>query len=213
MASFKKPYSPFDWQKLRPQPIIGVDEVGRGCLAGPVYAGAVVIDTLSEFKEYTDSKTLSASRRKSLSTHILEHHKVGIGFASVEEIARFNILQAALLAMKRAVLSLQVDTGHLLVDGNQKIPGLDGFSQTTLIKGDLRAEPVAAASIVAKVTRDELMEKMSADFPKYGFEKHKGYSTKAHKQAIAQWGPTKVHRKTFSGVREHLSLTASGPME
>jgi ribonuclease HII len=127
----------------------------------------------------------------------------GIGFASVEEIDTTNILKASLLAMKRAILQLGVKGGHVLVDGNQRIPDLLGFEQTTIIKGDRRATPIAAASIVAKVTRDQYMSDLAEKFPAYGFAQHKGYSTQAHKNLISQHGPCPEHRKTFAGVREH----------
>ncbi|MBX7232068.1 MAG: ribonuclease HII [Bdellovibrionales bacterium] len=200
--SFNSLQKKFNWKELVPQPVIGVDEVGRGCLAGPVYAAAVILNESVARSHYTDSKLLSASRRLELSEEIKALHRVGIGFASVEEIEQINILQAALLAMKRAVLNLSLNFGHLVVDGNQKIPGLGQFSQTTLIKGDLRAEPVAAASIVAKVARDQLLTELELEFPQYGFSRHKGYSTAAHKAAIAQFGPCPIHRRTFAGVRE-----------
>ena len=199
-----KKFSAFNWQEVTPKPIIGVDEVGRGCLAGPVYAAAVIIDPLKEHCHFKDSKTLSAMRRETLCSEILENHHVGIGFATVEEISQLNILWAALLAMKRAIEKLSVGQGHVLVDGNQKIPKLEGYVQTPLVKGDQRAVPIAAASIVAKVHRDKLLIEVASEYPNYGFEKHKGYSTAIHKEAIARWGPTKIHRPTFAGVKEYL---------
>lgn len=201
-----KKFDPFDWESLNPKPVIGVDEAGRGCLAGRVYAGAVILKSQDGISEYTDSKLLSESRREKLFEHILKHHQVGIGFASVDEIDSINILKAALLAMKRAVENLGTGLGgHVLIDGNQKIPNLIGFTQTTLVKGDLRAAPVAAASIIAKVSRDRYMSTLAAQYPQYDFEKHKGYSTAAHKQKIVEYGPCREHRKTFSGVKEFIS--------
>ncbi|MCB0408193.1 MAG: ribonuclease HII [Bdellovibrionales bacterium] len=194
----------FDWKYLTPQPIIGVDEVGRGCLAGPVYAAACILNEGFPYQHFTDSKKISPQRRKELSLEIIKNHRVSIGFATVEEIDDLNILNASLLAMKRAVLGLKAESGHILVDGSFCIPGLKGFVQTPLVKGDFRAEPIAAASIVAKVTRDEFITDYEGEFPQYGFAKHKGYSTKIHKEAIIQYGPTKYHRRTFSGVKEHL---------
>lgn len=194
-----------DWKDFSPGPIIGVDEVGRGCLAGPVYAAAVIFksDSLSDL--VTDSKLLSEKRREELIEQITQEHLVGIGSASVEEIDELNILNAALLAMKRAVENLGVTSGHVLVDGNKKIPGLaSGFLQTTVVKGDLRVAPISAASIVAKVTRDRLMKELGAQYPVYGFEVHKGYSTATHMQSILTNGPCVVHRRTFSGVKEYL---------
>lgn len=194
-----------DWKDFSPGPVIGVDEVGRGCLAGPVYAAAVIFksDSLSDL--VTDSKLLSEKRREELIEQITQEHLVGIGSASVEEIDELNILNAALLAMKRAVENLGVNSGHVLVDGNKKIPGLaSGFLQTTVVKGDLRVAPISAASIVAKVTRDRLMKELGAQYPVYGFEVHKGYSTATHMQSILTNGPCVVHRRTFSGVKEYL---------
>lgn len=198
----------FDWKALSPYPIIGVDEVGRGCLAGRVYAAAVILQSDEGLNDYTDSKALSEIRREELTKHILHHHKVGVGFATPQEIDEINILRAALLAMKRAVEQLQIRSGHLVVDGTFKVPGIDFCSQTTLIKGDLRCAPVAAASIVAKVTRDKYMSELAGQYPSYGFEKHKGYSTAYHKQKIVEFGASPEHRKTFRGVREYLQLEA-----
>ncbi|MCB0391443.1 MAG: ribonuclease HII [Bdellovibrionales bacterium] len=204
-APSKIKFAPFAWQNLLPVPIIGVDEVGRGCLAGPVYAAAVIINSHNEHSCYSDSKTLTEKRREVLSKHIQQHHLWSIGFATIEEISRLNILHAALLAMKRAVEGLGVNKGHVIVDGNKKISDLPAtFNQTTLIKGDLRATPVAAASIVAKVARDQWMAEQAQEFPVYQFEKHKGYSTALHKELIAEHGPCRLHRPTFRGVKEFL---------
>lgn len=194
-----------NWRDYSPAPVIGVDEVGRGCLAGPVYACAVVFKSDVLADQVTDSKLLSEKRREELFDLILQEHQVGIGSASVEEIDSMNILNAALLAMKRAVESLGLESGHVLVDGNKKIPQLaSSFQQTTIIKGDLRVAPISAASIVAKVTRDRLLKDMATQYPQYGFESHKGYCTAIHKEAIKLHGPLSVHRKTFAGVKEYL---------
>lgn len=199
--SFEK----FDWKNLSPAPVIGVDEVGRGCLAGPVYAAACVLNEGYPWQHYTDSKKLSPKKRKEYSEQILSDHHVCVAWASVEEIDELNILNAALLAMKRAVEGLKLEGGHVLVDGTFQVPGLsEVYSQTTLVKGDLRAEPVAAASIAAKVARDEWISSLDDQFPDFGFSSHKGYSTKVHKEAIARLGPTQHHRRTFAGVREYL---------
>jgi ribonuclease HII len=197
-------FPPFDWKSLNPKPIVGVDEVGRGCLAGRVYAAAVILQSDEGIKEYTDSKLLSAIRREKLAKHILMHHKVGIGFATVEEIDELNILKAALLAMKRAVERLEISSGHLVIDGTFKIPNISGFVQSTLVKGDQRCAPVAAASIVAKVTRDKYMEELANQYPQYDFPKHKGYSTQIHKQKIVEHGVSPEHRRTFRGVKEFV---------
>lgn len=190
--------------ECEPQPVIGVDEVGRGCLAGRVYAAAVILPARLGPYPYKDSKLLSVARREVLANEIQSNYTYGIGFATVEEIDSINILRAALLAMRRAVLQLGVTTGHILVDGNQLIPDLSDFSQTTLVKGDLRAAPIAAASIVAKVTRDRYMAELEDRFPDYGFSKHKGYSTPEHKELIKRNGPCIEHRQTFAGVREYI---------
>ncbi len=205
VSSSKLVLEKIDWREFSPAPIIGVDEVGRGCLAGPVYAAAVIFrsDLLNDL--VTDSKLLSEKRREELAEQILKEHHVGIGSASVEEIDQINILNAALLAMKRAVEQLGVTTGHILVDGNKKIPHLPSFAQTTIVKGDLRAAPISAASIVAKVTRDRLMKELGAQYPVYGFEVHKGYSTPVHKQSIVTHGPCIQHRTTFAGVKEFIT--------
>lgn len=189
---------------LLPRPLIGVDEVGRGCLAGPVVSAAVIFNSDVGLDSYKDSKTLSEKRREELSSQILSQHLVGIGSASVEEIDEINILQAALLSMKRAIEALPVKTGHVLVDGHQKIKNLEGFAQTTYIQGDSRIAQISAASIVAKVYRDRLMKQLSLQYSGYGFEVHKGYSTAKHKAAIVEVGPCIMHRKTFAGVKEHL---------
>lgn len=199
---------PVNWKNFGPGPVVGVDEVGRGCLAGPVYAAAVSLKSDHLVESFTDSKMLSEKRRENLAPQIFESHWVGIGFATVEEIDEINIFQASLLAMKRAVEALENEmnqkTGHLLVDGSFKVPGLF-CQQTTLVKGDLRCAPISAASIVAKVTRDHLMKELGRKYPQYGFESHKGYACPSHKQVIAEVGPCQIHRRSFSGVKEHLA--------
>ena len=196
--------SPIDWRRIEPAPVIGVDEVGRGCLAGPVFAAACVLPDDFSVEGITDSKLLSESRREQLAELIHKHARVGIGFASVGEIDRLNILQASFLAMRRAIENLGAGMpGHVLVDGHQKIPGLEGYRQTPVIKGDFRALPIGAASIVAKVARDGLMKKLGEKYPVYGFEKHKGYAAPVHVEAIQRHGPCVHHRSTFAGVREH----------
>ena len=184
-----------EWQQFHPQPVIGVDEVGRGCLAGPVFAAAVI---LNKDIAYPDSKTISAKKREALATDIIKQGKYAIGTASVQEIDRINILQASLLAMKRAILKLSILKGHVLVDGTFVIPGLpDSLKQTTFIKGDARAAPIAAASIIAKVTRDEWVCKQDKLYPQYGFASHKGYATLQHRKAIEKYGSCQLHRQSF----------------
>lgn len=206
MKSFEK----INWREFLPAPVIGVDEVGRGCLAGRVYAAAVSFKSNELSDLVTDSKLLSEKRRKELSELIHAQHHVSIAFATASEVDEINILNASLLAMKRAIEGLKINgqvitAGHCLIDGNQKIKTLQSqLFQTTIVKGDLRVAPISAASIVAKVARDEWMKDIIRKYPQYGFEKHKGYATKAHKEAIAQWGPCFEHRKTFAGVREYL---------
>ena len=282
-------YARIDWTKLKPQPVIGVDEVGRGCLAGPVFAGAVLfinrsgwqtpegcpeknpqkghtllfprngqpiprpqsqfglkISTFFSQKEeehYPDSKQITPEERKKLAQIIMHRHIYAIGISSVEEIAKLNILQASLLAMNRAVidcyakwqallprdgsqghadgrdvakqpLSLhkqsQEHAGghewgdklprktHILVDGNFLIPDLPSyFHQTAFIKGDQRLSPIASASIIAKVARDDWISRQDTKYPQYGFSRHKGYATLQHRQALIQHGPCPLHRKNF----------------
>lgn len=212
---------PVDHLLFFPKPIIGVDEVGRGCLAGNVYAAAVILDDKNIPTGLADSKALSAKRREALSKQIWEHHRVGLGIATVEEIEELNILQASLLAMQRAVQTLmgqeplQAKTegpggyGHVLVDGIFMIPGLKGFLQTTMIQGDSRSMPIAAASIVAKVARDQEMLRLDQVHPQYEFAKHKGYSTRLHKENIKKYGPCPLHRRTFAGVKEYVTTAAN----
>ena len=136
-------FSRIEWRQFHPQPVIGVDEVGRGCLAGPVFAAAVILD---KNVSYPDSKSISAKKRIILATEIMKQYQYGIATASVKEIDRINILQASLLAMKRAIWKLSISKGHILVDGAFSIPGLSSsFKQTTLIKGDTRAAPIASS--------------------------------------------------------------------
>ena len=179
-----------------------MDEAGRGCLAGRVYAAAVILKSDQDIERYADSKTLSESRREELFNSIQKHHHFGIGFATPEEIDRMNILAASMLAMRRAIGELGVQTGTVLVDGHLAIRNLEGFRQIPLVKGDQRATPIAAASIMAKVARDRYIVEQSELFPGYGFEKHKGYPTLEHKKSIENLGPTNIHRLTFAGVRE-----------
>lgn len=176
--------------------IAGVDEVGRGCLAGPVIAAAVIFK--NNIPGLKDSKKLSIKKRQKLSLIIMENSYFSFGSASVKEIDEINILQASLLAMKRAILNLSVEPGKVLIDGTHK-PDLNVDTQT-IIGGDSLIDEISAASIVAKVYRDNLMIEFDKQYPKYGFLSHKGYGTKAHKEAILKYGPTSIHRMTFKGV-------------
>lgn len=204
-TAMKRIWDKFPWENLR-GPVIGVDEVGRGCLAGRVYAAAVILDPNKDNSLFRDSKLVSESQREELADWIKIEAPYGIGFATVEEIAELNILHASLLAMKRAVEALKVQSGHILVDGNKEIPNLMSFEQTALVKGDQRAAPISAASILAKVERDHYIRQYGEKYPEYGFSEHKAYATKIHKEAIEKWGPTKEHRQHFAGVKEYWHL-------
>ncbi len=192
-----------------PQPLIGVDEVGRGCLAGPVCAGVVILDESKPFEHYVDSKTLSEEKREALADDICANHMFALGWASVEEIDQVNIRQATFLAMKRALENLykkypKFKTASVVIDGRDTLPNLGLVKQLAIIKGDQHVRCISAASIVAKVARDRLMTEMAIQHPDYGFEKHKGYGTEYHRNAIAKVGITNHHRKTFGGVKEYI---------
>lgn len=188
--------------------VVGLDEVGRGCLAGEVVAAAVILPEGFDVHGLDDSKRLSPQQREALAERILAEAAVGIGAATVEEIGALNILRASLTAMVRATQALGRPVHHLLVDGNQRVP-LE-IPQTLVVKGDSRCASIAAASIVAKVHRDALMVAAAARFPGYGFEVHKGYGTEQHREAIARLGPTALHRRTFRGVAEHWPEAPDG---
>ena len=176
--------------------ICGVDEAGRGPLAGPVCAAAVILPKGLEIPGLNDSKKLTDKRRRELFPLIQEKALAyGIAFASHEEIDEINILQATYLAMERALAQLQLKPQLALIDGNRAKDF--GLPVMTVVKGDSRSANIAAASVLAKVTRDEYMEKMAAEYPGYGFEIHKGYGTKAHYEALRNLGPSPIHRKTF----------------
>jgi len=184
--------------------IAGVDEVGRGPLAGPVIAAAVILDETKPIEGLADSKTLSAKRREELSVLIKERALCwALGRAEVEEIDRINILQASLLAMQRAVATLSLPPALVLVDGNQA-PEL-GCPVQTVVRGDISIPAISAASILAKVTRDAEMCELDSRFPGYGFSKHKGYPTAAHLRALEKQGVSSIHRRTFGPVRELLN--------
>lgn len=183
--------------------IAGVDEAGRGPLAGPVVSAAVVLPSDFPIDGITDSKKLSPKKRDLLFDVIMDGATaVGIGMADAEEIDRENILQASLLSMARAVQGLSVAPDYLLIDGIFKIPYDTG--QLPIKKGDSKSISIASASIIAKVTRDRMMLEYHQKYPEYGFNGHKGYPTKAHRQAIAKFGPCPIHRRTFKGVIEYL---------
>jgi ribonuclease HII len=183
--------------------IAGVDEAGRGPLAGPVVAAAVILPFEAAIAEIDDSKKISAKRRERLFAFInCNARSVGIGIVNPAEIDRINILQAALKAMALAVAKLNPAPDCLLIDGPYKIPCKR--PQTAIPKGDARSISIAAASIVAKVTRDRLMHGYAKDYPGYGFGGHKGYPTPNHKAAIQQLGPCPIHRRSFKGVKKYF---------
>jgi ribonuclease HII len=183
--------------------IAGIDEAGRGPLAGPVVSAAVILPADFNAEGIGDSKTLTLRRRERLYAHIYaEAIAVSIGIVDPVEIDRINILQATKLSMAMAVSYLKPRPDYLIIDGNFNIPAT--FPQQSIVKGDARSVSIAAASIVAKVSRDFLMQRYHEDYPHFGFDRHKGYPTKAHKAAIAQHGPCLIHRRSFRGVREHI---------
>ena len=176
--------------------ICGVDEAGRGPLAGPVCAAAVILPPNLEIPGLDDSKKLSDKRRRELFPVIQQQALAyGIAFADQKEIDEINILQATFLAMERAIKQLKLRPELALIDGNRQKDF--GFPVETVIKGDSRSASIAAASILAKVTRDDYMLKMAKIYPQYAFEIHKGYGTKAHYAALREFGPCEIHRKTF----------------
>ena len=178
----------------------GVDEAGRGCLAGDVYAAAVVFPPDYENEEINDSKKLSPRKREQLAEVICQNAlAVGVGIATVEEIDRMNILNAAMLAMRRALdeVRRQVPIDFILVDGN-RFPGVDYAPHKTIVKGDATYLSIAAASIIAKTKRDNAMKALSSDYPYYAWNENAGYPTKKHRDAIRQYGPCLHHRKSFT---------------
>ena len=187
--------------------ICGIDEVGRGCLAGPVYSAAVVLDQNTNFKskdfnQINDSKKLSEKKREKLFDYIIDISKFGIGICTVEEIDHLGIQQAVKVSMIRAVESLEIQPDHLLID-NMKLD-LD-IPQTSIIKGDQISKSISSASIIAKVSRDNLMKnQISNNYPMYKFEKNKGYGTKEHMDAIKTFGITKQHRKSFEPIKSMI---------
>ena len=184
-------------RKAGHQHLCGLDEAGRGPLAGPVVAGAVILPAEFEPNGIADSKTLSATKRESAYRVIVEQAiSWAVGIADIDEIDEINILQASLLAMRRAYEKLETPPDFLLVDGNRELPE-SPLPQRTVIGGDGRLICVAAASIIAKVERDRIMCAYHQRFPQYGFDTHKGYPTRKHRQAIARYGPCEIHRRSF----------------
>ena len=179
--------------------IAGVDEVGRGSLIGPVYAAAVILNRSINKKLLKDSKRLSKPKREILAKYIKKNSVWSIGKASVKEIEKINILQASLLAMKRAVIKLRKKPSLVLVDGN-KLPKIKNYKLNSVIKGDQKIPSISAASIIAKVTRDKMISKLGKKFKNYYWSKNYGYGTKQHLKAIKKFGITSHHRKTFSPI-------------
>nr|WP_315186225.1 ribonuclease HII [uncultured Albidiferax sp.] len=184
--------------------VAGVDEAGRGPLAGPVVAAAVILDARQPIAGLADSKKLTAKRRAQLYDEILAKALCcSIAEASVEEIEKLNILQATMLAMQRAVQGLRLKPGHVLVDGN-RVPVL-AMTSEAIVQGDALVPAISAASILAKVTRDRWCAQVDADYPQYGFKGHKGYGTAAHIAALQAHGACPLHRKTFAPVTAVLA--------
>jgi ribonuclease HII len=185
-------------------PIAGVDEAGRGPLAGPVVAAAVVLDAAALPEGIADSKSLDANQRRAVYSEIIATARVAIGVADVERIDTDNILNASLWAMAQAVALLECRPKLVLVDGN-RTPLFDCAARA-IVQGDSKCLSIAAASIVAKVTRDAMMAELARDYPHYGFERHKGYGTREHYAAIAKHGVTPHHRRSFRPVQLALGL-------
>lgn len=187
----------YSFDKEFKKSIIGVDEAGRGPLAGPVVAAAVRIDEyLSEFDMINDSKKLSEKRREKLFDIIMENCEVGVGVVRADDIDSMNILNGTFLAMRKALNEININDDLVLVDGNHKIREYNG-KQQFVIKGDANSLSIAAASIIAKVTRDRMMKTYADEYPEYKFEKHKGYGTKEHREILKKIGACKIHRKSF----------------
>ena len=184
--------------------IAGVDEVGRGSLVGPVYAAAVILNKKIDKKKLKDSKKLSKNNREILEKYIKKNSYWAIGSASLIEIEKLNILNASLLAMKRAIKKLTKKPSLVLIDGN-KIPKLNNYKIINVIKGDQKIPEISAASIIAKVSRDRLIKKISKKYKNYSWDKNAGYGTSEHLKAIKKFGITKHHRKTFRPTYNILS--------
>lgn len=183
--------------------IAGADEAGRGPLAGPVVSAAVILPTSLSVSDITDSKKLTPKKRASLYEKIYEYAvSIGIGIVDPAEIDRINILQASLLSMAISVENLKPHPDCILIDGTFRISS--DLPQETIPNGDSLSISIAAASIVAKVTRDRLMERYHQDYPEFGFSRHKGYPTLVHKEAIKKYGCCPIHRRSFRGVKEYL---------
>jgi ribonuclease HII len=183
--------------------VCGVDEAGRGPLAGPVYAAAVILDPSRPIQGLKDSKLLSESKRELLEKKIIEQaHSYSVAFATVDEIDRLNILQATMLAMQRAVEGLGIQPDEAWIDGN-RCPKL-ACRARAIVRGDQLHSVISAASILAKTARDAEMQRMHARYPQYCFDRHKGYPTPEHLALLERYGPSKIHRRSFAPVRRLL---------
>ena len=202
LAEQLSPLVQFDKKNIPSGRWAGVDEAGRGPLAGPVVAAAVILIFPEGLAGINDSKKLTAKKRKTLYQEIIHRQLVGVGFADEKEIDQINILQASLLAMKRAVLDLCISPDGLLIDGTYSTDL--SLPQKTIIEGDAQSASIAAASVVAKVVRDAWMEKRDIEYPLYNFAKHKGYGTKIHIEALTEHGPCAIHRRSFDPVKRNL---------
>ncbi len=181
--------------------VAGTDEAGRGPLAGPVVAACVILPLHCDYQQFQDSKKLSAKARRELAHRLVVlEAAIGVGIVSAAEIDRLNILQASLLAMRKAVEKLPILPDFLLVDGKFTVPM--AVEQMALVKGDSRSATISAASIVAKVTRDAIMEQYHLEYPQYNFARHKGYPTAEHRRIIREIGPCPIHRQSFKPVRD-----------
>ena len=188
------------------QLIAGLDEVGRGPLAGPVVAACVILQENCDNSSFVDSKTINAKNRSRLYQELKQNGaQISVGVVSEADIDRLNILQASLLAMKKAILTMPVQPDFLLVDGNQPVP--ISIPQQSLVKGESKSASIAAASIVAKVVRDEMMDQYHLQYPEYNFQKNRGYPTLEHRNAIKIYGPCAIHRQSFKCVKEFLPDT------
>jgi ribonuclease HII len=185
-------------------PVAGVDEAGRGPLAGPVVAGAVILSSGDPIEGLADSKVLSAGRRSELAEQIMQRSLAwSVAWADPAEIDRLNILQATLLAMRRAIIGLRIQPSYVEVDGN-RLPNLNFHGRQidgcAVVGGDSSIPAISAASIIAKVRRDEIMRAMDAVYPEYGFRQHKGYATADHRDRLGTYGPCREHRQSFSPI-------------
>ena len=185
----------------------GVDEVGRGCLAGPVVSAAVVLKKSVNLNLLKDSKKISFNKREEVSEHIKKNSYYALGIASVEEILNLNILQASLLSMKRAIEKLEIKPGLTLIDGNYAPKGIKNYK--TIINGDEKIKVISAASIIAKVYRDKFMIRLSKKFSNYAWDRNFGYGTKAHFEGLKKFGVTSHHRKGFKPIHKILSSKES----